>query len=52
MCIILLSEDTAVIFLHRIKEFVFIMGTKCVYCPVRTESLYMLHVKVFTGLKL
>ena len=26
MCIVLLSEDTAVIFLHRIKGFVFITG--------------------------
>ena len=38
-------------FLHRIKGFVYIAGTKCVYCAVRNESLYMFHVKVFTVLK-
>ena len=50
--IVILSEDTAIIFLHHIKGIVFITGTKCVYCAVRNESLYMFHVKVFTGLEL
>jgi hypothetical protein len=52
VCIVMLSEDTAIIFIRRIKGFVFKTGTECVYCEVRAESSYRLHVKVFTRLKL
>jgi len=48
----MLSEGTAIIFLHRIKGFVYIAETKCVYCAVQTESVYMLHVSSFQGLEL
>ena len=52
MCVVMLSESTAIIFLHRIKRFVFIVGTECVYCAIRNESVYMFHVRSLQGLEL
>jgi len=37
----MLSENTAIIFLHRIKGFVYTLGTKYAYCAVRNESVYV-----------
>jgi hypothetical protein len=42
MCFVWISEQTAIIFLHSIKWLVFITETECVYCAVRTGSLYII----------
>jgi len=39
MCSVWISEQAAIISILRIKWFVFITETKCVYCVVRTETL-------------
>jgi hypothetical protein len=38
MCFVWISEQTAVISLCSINWLLFITGTECVYCAVRTES--------------
>ena len=48
----MLSEDTALNFLHRIKEIVYIAGTKCGYCAVRIEYVYMFRVRSLQSLEL
>jgi hypothetical protein len=41
MCFVWISERTAIISLYNINWLVFITETQCVYCAVRTESLYI-----------
>ena len=40
MCFVWISEQTAIISLYSINWLVFITETECVYCAVRTGSLY------------
>jgi len=40
MCFVWIWEETAIISLHSIDWLVFITETECVYCAVRTGSLY------------
>jgi len=40
MCFVRIWEQTAIISLHSINWLVFITETECVYCEVRTGSLY------------
>jgi len=40
MCSVWISEQTAIISLYNINWLVFITEKECVYCAVRTESLY------------
>ena len=42
MCLVCISEQTAIISLYNI--YIFITETECVYCVVRTESLHIIHV--------
>jgi hypothetical protein len=42
MCFVCISEQTAIISLYSINWLVFITETECVYCAVRTESLYII----------
>jgi hypothetical protein len=44
MCFVWISEQTAIISLYSINWFVCITETECVYCAVRTESLYIIQV--------
>jgi hypothetical protein len=39
MCFILITEQTAIVFLCSITSQVFITEVACVYCAVRSESL-------------
>jgi hypothetical protein len=41
MCFVWISEQTAIISLYSINWLVFITETVCVYCAVRTGSLYI-----------
>jgi len=50
MCFVWISEQTAVISLYSIHWLVFVTETECVYCAVRTESLYVIQVN-FSCLK-
>ena len=51
MCFVWISEQTAIISLYSINWLVFITERKCVYCAVRTGSLYIIlcsaHTAVF-----
>ena len=51
MCFVWISEQTAIISLYSINWLVFITEKKCVYCAVRTGSLYVIlrsaHTAVF-----
>jgi hypothetical protein len=47
MCFIWISEQTAIISLYSINCLVFITETECVYCAVRTGSLYIIQVIYF-----
>jgi len=40
MCFVWISEQTAIISLYSINWLVFITETECVYCAVRTGSIY------------
>ena len=40
MCFVWISEQTAIISLYNVNWLVFITERECVYCAVRTESLY------------
>jgi len=40
MCFVWISEQTAIISLYSINWLVCIIETVCVYCAVRTGSLY------------
>jgi len=42
-----ISEQTAIISLYNINWLVCIIETECVYCAVRTRSLYMIQVVCF-----
>jgi len=44
VCFVWISEQTAIISLHNINWLVCITDTECVYCAVRTGSLYMIQV--------
>jgi hypothetical protein len=44
MCFVWISEQTAIISIHSINWLVFITETECVYCAVRTGSLYIIKV--------
>jgi hypothetical protein len=48
MCFVWISEQIAIISLYSMNWLVFITETVCVYCAVRTESLYIigLHVRL------
>ena len=41
-CFVWISEQTAIISLYSINWLVFITETECVYCAVRTGSLYII----------
>jgi len=43
MCFVWNSEQTAIISLYSINLLVFITKTECVYCAVRTGSLYIIR---------
>jgi len=43
ICFVWISEQTAIIFLYRIKWLVFITKAECVYCAVRTGSWYIIQ---------
>jgi hypothetical protein len=40
MCSVWLLEETVTFVLYIIKRFVFATEVECVYCGVRTDSLY------------
>jgi len=44
MCFVWISEQTAIISLYNINWLVFITETECVYCAVRTGTLYIIQV--------
>ena len=41
-----LSEEIAIISLHRTNYLAFITETECVYCAVRTQSLHRVQVNL------
>ena len=47
MCFVWIWEQTAIISLYNINWLVFITETECVYCAVRTGSLYVILVMCF-----
>jgi len=47
MCFVWIWEQTAIISLHSINWLVCITETECVYCAVRTGSLYIIQVMCF-----
>jgi hypothetical protein len=46
MCFVWIWEQTAIMSLYNINWLVFITETVCVYCAVRTGSLYLVQVSV------
>ena len=44
MCFVWISEQTAIISLYNINWLVCITETECVYCAVRTGSLYIIQI--------
>ena len=48
MCFVWIWEQTAIISLYNINWLVCITETECVYCEVRTGSLYITQVKFCT----
>jgi hypothetical protein len=46
MCFVWISEQTAIVSLYSINWVVCIIETECVYCAVRTVSLYVLLVNL------
>jgi len=44
MCFVWISEHTGIISLYGINWLVFITETESVYCAVRTECVYLIHV--------
>ena len=44
------SQNKSIISLHSINWLVFITETECVYCAVRTGSLYIAEIVAFGGL--
>ena len=49
MCFVWIWEQTAIISLYKINWLVFMTETECVYCAVRTESLYLIQVMCFVS---
>ena len=51
MCFVWIWEQTAIISLYRINWLVCITETECVYCVVRTGSLYIIqfNITVYRG---
>ena len=47
-CFVWIWEQTAIISLYIINWLVFITETECVYCAVRTGSLYIIHRSAHT----
>ena len=47
MCFVWISEQTAIISLYSINWLVCITETECVYCAVRTGSLYIIQYRQF-----
>ena len=47
MCFVWIWEQTAIISLYSINWLVWITETECVYCAVRTGSLYIIQVMCF-----
>ena len=47
VCFMWLAEQTAIISLYNINWLVFVTETECVYCAVRTGSLYIIQVMCF-----
>jgi hypothetical protein len=47
MCFVWIWEQTAIISLYSINWLVFVTETECVYCAVRTGSLYIIQVMCF-----
>ena len=45
MCFVWICEQTAIISLYSINWLVFITETECVYCAVRTGSLYIIQTR-------
>ena len=48
MCFVWIWEQTAIISLYSINWLVFITETQCVYCAVRTASLYIILCSAHT----
>ena len=46
MCFVWIWEQTAIISLYSVNWLVFITETECVYCAVRTGSLYIIQATV------
>jgi len=44
MCFVWIWEQTAITSIYKINWLVFITKVQCVYCAVRTGSLYIIHV--------
>jgi len=44
MCFVWISEQTAIIFLYNINWLVFTTERECVYCAVRDEFVYVVHL--------
>ena len=47
MCFVWISEQTAIISLYNINLLVFVTETECVYCAVRTGSLYTYTTRIY-----
>ena len=47
MCFVWIWEQTAIISLYSINWLFFVTETECVYCAVRTGSLYIIQVMCF-----
>jgi hypothetical protein len=47
MCFVWILEQTAIISLYSINWLVCITETECVYCAVRTGSLYIIQAMCF-----
>jgi hypothetical protein len=47
MCFVWIWEQTAIISLYSVNWLVCITETECVYCAVRTASLYIIQVMCF-----
>jgi hypothetical protein len=45
MCFVWISEQTAIISLYSINRLIFITGTDCVYCAVRTGPWNIIQVR-------
>jgi hypothetical protein len=46
VCFVWISEQTVIISLYSINWLVFITEKECVYCAVRTESLYAIQINL------